>query len=159
MKATSLIIGLLDDAHILLGVRAGSKPAVLTALARRASKLTGIAEPIILGALAAREALGSTGFGGGIAMPHARIEGLSGPIALFARLEKPTPFDAIDGKPVDLIVMLLSPKAADSDHLSALAAFSRLLRDQSIAAALRIATSAAAARALMAEGPSHTGPR
>lgn len=83
-------------------------------------------------------------------MPHARIEALPGMFALFARLDKPAPFDAIDGKPVDLIVMLLSPKNADADHLATLAAFSRRLRDPSAAAALRAAASPAAARELLA---------
>ncbi len=83
-------------------------------------------------------------------MPHARIEALPGMFALFARLDKPVPFDAIDGKPVDLIVMLLSPKAGDADHLAALAAFSRRLRDQSVAGALRAATTPTSARELLA---------
>ena len=150
MKPPNLVIGLLDETQVLLGVRAVSKSALLTTLAQRASRVTGINEQIIVSALTARETLGSTGFGGGIAMPHARIEALPGMFALFARLEKPAPFDAIDGKPVDLIVMLLSPKFADADHLATLAAFSRRLRDPSVAAALRAAASPAAARELFA---------
>ncbi len=150
MKPPSLVIDLLNESRIFLGVQAATKGALLTKLAQRAAKATGINEPIILAALAARETLGSTGFGGGLAMPHARIEALPGMFALFARLDKPVPFDAIDGKPVDLIVMLLSPKAGDADHLAALAAFSRRLRDQSVAGALRAATTPTSARELLA---------
>ncbi len=150
MKTPNPVIDLLHESQVLLGIRAITKSALLTLLAQRASKVTGIDEQSILAALAARETLGSTGFGGGIAIPHARIEALPGMFALFARLDKPVPFDAIDGKPVDLLVLLLSPKARDADHLAVLATFSRRLRDRSVAGALRAATSAATARELLA---------
>jgi PTS system nitrogen regulatory IIA component len=149
MKPPKLPADLLNESQILLGVGALTKSALLTTLAQRASKVTGIGEPAIAAALTARETLGSTGFGGGIAMPHARIDGLPAMFALFARLDKPVPFEAIDGKPVDLVVMLLSPRAGDADHLAVLAAFSRRLRDQSVAGALRAVATAASARELL----------
>ena len=150
MKPPSLLTDLLNESQILFEVRALTKSTLLTTLAQRASKVTGIDEQIILAALTAREALGSTGFGGGIAMPHARLDALPGMFALFARLDKPVAFEAIDGKPVDLVVMLLTPRAGDTDHLAALAAFSRRLRDQSVASALRAATTPALACELLA---------
>lgn len=99
--------------------------------------------------LAEREKLGSTGFGGGVAIPHARIEGLRHVIGAFARLEKPVDFAAVDELPVDLVFMLLSPVSAGADHLKALARVSRRLRDRAFAAKLRGAGSPDALYALL----------
>jgi PTS system nitrogen regulatory IIA component len=76
-----------------------------------------------------RESLGSTGFGRGVAIPHARLDGLSRPVAVFLRLEEPVDFDSADGMPVDCVFGLLSPEQAGAVHLQALAAISRLMRD------------------------------
>jgi PTS system nitrogen regulatory IIA component len=78
--------------------------------------------------LTKRESLGSTGVGAGIAMPHARLQAVQKPFGLLARLKKPIDFDAIDGRPVDLIVLLLMPAVA-SEHLNALASVARKLRE------------------------------
>ena len=83
-----------------------------------------------------RERLGSTGFGRGVAMPHARIVGLNRPTAALLKLEKPVPYDAADGLPVDLVFGLLSPENCGAAHLHALAAISRLVRDERIHEAL-----------------------
>ena len=83
-----------------------------------------------------RESLGSTGFGRGIAIPHARIEGLRRPVAALLKLEEPVDFDAADGMPVDLVFGLLSPESSGVTHLHALAAISRLARDERIHEAL-----------------------
>lgn len=149
MTQTDPLSPLLTDDHVILKLKAGSKTALLGELARRAAALTGLAEPVLASALAAREALGSTGFGHGIAVPHARIEGLSRVFGLLARLDKPLAFEAIDGKPVDLVFLLLSPTGANSEHLSVLAAVSRRLRDRAVADALRAARDAKDARALL----------
>ena len=86
-----------------------------------------------------RERLGSTGVGSGVALPHARLEGLNQIHLAFARLETPIDFEAIDERPVDLIVMILAPKSAGGDHLRALAMISRKLRKEDVRARLRSA--------------------
>ncbi|MGB8900642.1 MAG: PTS sugar transporter subunit IIA [Methylocella sp.] len=88
--------------------------------------------------------MGSTGLGNGFALPHARIERLDGLFGMFTRLNRPIHFDSIDGKPVDIIFLLLIPAAAQGEHLAALAAVSRHLRDKEFAAKLRGASSASA---------------
>lgn len=99
--------------------------------------------------LAEREKLGSTGFGGGIAIPHGKLEGLRQVAGVFARLEKPVDFGAVDELPVDLVFMLLSPVGAGAEHLKALACVSRRLRDRALAAKLRGAASPDALYALL----------
>ena len=121
----------------VVSLRARSKTQLLQELARRASKSLGIEVKTILDALTTREELGSTGVGHGIALPHARITGLGRLFSLFARLEKPIDFDAVDSRPVDLVFLLLVPANADKEHLAALASVSRRLRDPEIAHRLR----------------------
>lgn len=99
--------------------------------------------------LAAREKLGSTGFGGGIAIPHAKIDGLKKVMAVVARLPQPIEFAAVDELPVDLVFALLSPVDAGAEHLKALARVSRRLRDRNFAAKLRGAGSPDALYALL----------
>ena len=101
-------------------------------------------------ALADREKVGSTGFGGGVAIPHARIEGLNGVFGYFARLTAPVEFQSVDKLPVDLVFLILSPPDAGADHLKALAAVSRVLRDRNMVAKLRGARSRDALFALLA---------
>ena len=141
MPQFAALAGLLENDHIVLKMRVASKAALLADLAHRAAIYTGLAEASLRGSLTAREALGSTGFGAGIAMPHARIIGLTDPFALFVQLSRPIPFDAIDGLPVDLVFMLLSPAASEGTHLAVLAAISRRLRDKDVADRLRKAKS------------------
>lgn len=139
MSTNPLLTGLLQEKHLVLNLRVAGKAALLADMARRAAAATDIPDASLRAALTAREALGSTGFGAGIAVPHARIAGLAAPFALFARLDRPIPFDAIDGQPVDLVFLLLSPSAADGTHLALLAAISRRLRDKAVARSLRTA--------------------
>lgn len=89
-----------------------------------------------------RENLGSTGYGEGIAVPHARIEELNQVVALFARLKKGIDFDSYDGKDVDLVAVMISPEKSGDDHLQALAAFSRVLKNQDLCEKLRFAKTA-----------------
>jgi PTS system nitrogen regulatory IIA component len=140
---------LVPPERVILGLRAADKPALLAALGQRAAAALGVPAAGITAGIAAREALGSTGVGGGIALPHARIDGLPAPAAFLVRLERPIDFAAIDGKPVDLLVLLLSPARGNAEHLSALAALSRRLRDSAAAAALRRAPDAAALRGVL----------
>lgn len=119
-----------------------SKDAALTALARAAAPLVGISQLLIHERLRTREALGPTGFGKGVAIPHARLGGLAACAALVARLPQPIDWQSADGEPVDMLVLLLSPEGAGSDHLKALARISRSLRDGVTLRALRSAANA-----------------
>lgn len=114
---------------IVIGLAVADKDALLAALAGRAAGAAGIDTAIILDRIRVREALGSTGFGGGAAIPHARFADLAGVIAVVAVTRVPIAFAAIDDQPVDIAVLLLSPEAAGADHLKALARISRTLRD------------------------------
>ena len=98
----------------------------------------------IVAAATDRERLGSTGVGNGVALPHARIEGMDRVVAAFARLEEPIDFDSIDGRPVDLVCFLLAPSDCGGAHLRALARVSRLLRRQETRQRLRAAPGAEA---------------
>jgi PTS system nitrogen regulatory IIA component len=144
---------LIPPERVLLGVRAADKAAVLAALAARASAALGLAPAPVLEALAARERLGSTGLGRGFALPHARLPGIGGFFGLFMRLARPVAFEAVDGEPVDLLVLLLIPAAAaGEDHVAALAAVARRMREASVPARLRAAPDAASVVALLAGG-------
>lgn len=130
--------------RVLVGVRAADKPRLLQELARRAATQLGVAAGDVAAALTAREALGSTGVGAGIAVPHAQLPQLTETAAWLVRLERPVAYDAVDGRPVDLVFLLLGPPAARADHLAALAAAARRLRDPATAEALRGAPTAEA---------------
>ena len=142
MSNLETLAELLTPTEVMLNLRVGSKAALLGELAKRAAKLTGVAAPALSAALVAREELGSTGFGSGIAVPHARLDGLTRVFCLIAVLEKPVPYNAVDGQPVDIAFLLISPKAANSAHLAILAAATRKLRNAEISAAIRASTSA-----------------
>ncbi len=136
------IADIIGPDQVLIDLRAGNKLAALKELARRAGAGTALTGDAIYAALIARENMGSTGVGQGIAVPHARVEGLKRPFALFARLERPIDFESIDGRPVDLVFLLLTPSEAGSDHLAALACVSRRVRDGAVAQKLREAVDA-----------------
>ena len=123
-------------------IRADAKPAILKALAERFGAVYGLDAEKVLAGIEQREKLGSTGFGRGVAIPHARIAGIVRPVAAFLRLEVPVKFDAADAMPVDLVFGLLSPEHAGAAHLHALAAISRMMRDQRMHAALNQAADA-----------------
>jgi len=111
-------------------IHAGSKDEILGSLARLFGEAWQLDSGLVLEGLEEREKLGSTGFGRGVAIPHARISGIRRPIAAMLKLEKPVAFDAADGLPVDLAIGLLSPENCGAAHLHALAALSRLVRDE-----------------------------
>ena len=131
------IADLLGPGQVVAKLRATSKKQALQNLARRAAEITGQSEDAIFKALDKREKLGTTGVGNGIAIPHGKLPNLDRIYGLFARLEHPIDFDAIDERPVDLIFLLLAPEASGADHLKALARASRLLRDKSACEKLR----------------------
>lgn len=145
---------LVDLESIIPNLKATSKKQALQELARHAAKVTGLSERSIFDTLLERERLGTTGVGGGIAIPHGKLASLSKLYGLFARLERPIDFDAIDEQPVDLVFLLLAPEGAGADHLKALARVSRLLRDKSMCEKLRGATSAEGVFALLSESES-----
>jgi PTS system nitrogen regulatory IIA component len=128
---------------------AANKKSLFQQLAAATARKTDIPAKDIVAALSEREKLGSTGFGGGAAIPHGKIEQLPSVIGYFARLTAPIDFQAVDGLPVDLVFMLLSPADAGADHLKALAGVSRLLRDRHLLAKLRGARSKDAIYALL----------
>lgn len=142
---------LLTPEAILPNLKAGSKKQVLQELAKKAADLTGQHERAIFDVLVERERLGTTGVGRGIGIPHGKLPALPGVMAIFARLEKPVDFEAIDEQPVDLICMLLAPEGAGADHLKALARVSRALRDPVLCDKLRGAESGDALFALLAQ--------
>lgn len=145
------IIELLVPEAVIPALRVQSKKQLLQELSARASQLTGIPERRIFETLIERERLGSTGMGQGIAIPHGRIPGLPRIVGLFARLDTPVVYDAIDDQPIDLVFLLLAPEAAGADHLKALARVSRLLRNQATCEKLRAASRPEVLYALLTE--------
>lgn len=146
-----LLTDLVAPNAIIPALKVNSKKQVLQELAAKAAELCGQSERTILEILQQREKLGSTGVGNGIAIPHGKLPKLSKLFGLFARLERPVEFEALDGQPVDLVFLLLAPEAAGADHLKALARVSRLLRDRSLVDKLRATESADALYALLVE--------
>jgi PTS system nitrogen regulatory IIA component len=133
---------ILSPEAVVAGLKVTSKKQALQELARHAATVTGVNERKIFETLLERERLGTTGVGNGIAIPHGKLSELSRLYGVFARVEKPIDFDAIDEQPVDLIFLLLAPEAAGADHLKALARVSRLLRDAGTCEKLRGAKTA-----------------
>ncbi len=124
--------------RVLLDVRARDKNQLMNEVARSLGRLVpGLTAEAVQAALTAREQLGSTGLGGGFALPHARIDGLGAYVGLFVRLAKPIDFEAIDGKQVTLVFVLLIPSETTTPHVAALAAISRKFRDADLVTNLR----------------------
>jgi nitrogen PTS system EIIA component len=124
----------------VVDVRASDKTRLLTELCKRAAASLQLDADTVSGDILKREDLGSTGVGGGVAIPHARIGGLKAPFGILARLRKAIDFDAIDGQPVDIVFLLLLPTAPAGEQLNALASVARKLRDQKIVHDLRRAS-------------------
>lgn len=134
-----------------------AKDAALKALAREAGARLDMPWLHIHERLRTREALGPTAFGGGAAIPHARLPGLDSCVALVAHLPQPVDWQANDGEPVDILVLLLSPEDAGADHLKALARISRTLRDPATLPALRAAVTGEAMLAALARTTATAG--
>jgi PTS system nitrogen regulatory IIA component len=130
-----------------------TKSQLFEDLAARAADLTELPVQTILEAIKSREELGSTGLGNGIAIPHGKVAGLKHVTALFARLEQPIEFDAVDDQPVDIVVMLLAPVGAGADHLKALSRFARMLRTEQVVDQLRRQTDPDKIHALLTAEP------
>jgi nitrogen PTS system EIIA component len=144
------LIDLVAPNAILPALKVNNKKQALQELAARAAVLTGQNERTIFEILMQREKLGSTAVGNGIAIPHGKMANLARLFGLFARLDRPIDFEALDGQPVDLIFLLLAPEGAGADHLKALARVARLLRDSAVAHKLRASQDAEALYAVLA---------
>jgi nitrogen PTS system EIIA component len=129
----------LSPTDTFVDVRASDNTHLLQELSRRAAATLNLAAEQISAEILKREELGSTGTGGGVAIPHARIQGLNESFGILARLKKPIDFDAIDSKPVDLVFLLLLPASPVSEQLNALASVARKLRDPASLHSLRSA--------------------
>jgi PTS system nitrogen regulatory IIA component len=140
---------LLTPDTVLAHLTVSTKKALFQQLAAAVADHHGIDPREVADRLTAREKLGSTGFGGGIAIPHAKVAGLEQIVGVFAQLAQPIDFDAVDDMPVDIVFMLLSPPEAGADHLKMLARVSRALRDRDRVAKLRGAGSPDALFALL----------
>ncbi|MCZ0737357.1 PTS IIA-like nitrogen regulatory protein PtsN [Phreatobacter sp. AB_2022a] len=136
---------------IIPSLHVDSKKQLLQEIAAKAAELTGRDAREIYETLNDRERLGSTGAGGGIAIPHGKLPKLTRMTGLFARLDRPVDFDAIDGQPVDLVFALLAPEGAGADHLKALSRIARLTRDPAHVQKLRSARDEATLRLLLAQ--------
>jgi len=145
-----LLTDLVAPNAVIPALKANSKRQALTELAAKAAELSGQNERTILEILQQREKLGSTGVGNGIAIPHGKLPKLGRLFGLFARLDRPIDFEALDGQPVDLVFLLLAPEGAGADHLKALARVARLLRDSEVARKLRESRDAEALYAVLA---------
>ena len=146
-----IIADLITPQSVIANFRVGSKKQALQELAKKAALLVGQPEKLVFDVLSERERLGTTGVGLGIAIPHGKLPGLDRMTGLFARLDRPVDFEAIDNQPVDLIFLLLAPEDAGADHLKALARVSRLLRDRAVCAKLRGTDNADALYALLTD--------
>lgn len=146
------IADILSPAAVRSQAQVSSKKRLFHDLAEMAAQAYGVNAAQTLDALQERESLGATGFGHGVALPHARIAGLDKVAGLFLRLEKPMDFDAVDRQPVDLVFTLLAPDSPGVEHLKALALVSRTLRDADLRAKLRANDDPVALHAVLAAG-------
>lgn len=142
---------LIAPVAVVPGLKATTKRQVLQEMAARAARVTGQDERALIEVLLERERLGTTGIGGGIAIPHGKLATIDRMYGFFARLETPIDFDSIDNQPVDLVFMLLAPESDGTDHLKALAKIARVLRDRSLCAKLRGSNTAEAIYAILTE--------
>lgn len=144
---------LIPNGGVAVDLGASSRKQALQAMSDIAADLTGLAPRDIFDAVLQRERLGSTGVGQGVAIPHARLPGVDEVVGVFARLRSPVDFESIDGRPADLIFMLIAPEDAGAEHLKALARVSRLLRREDVRQRLRAAPDADAVHAVLAGEP------
>jgi len=133
----------LSPADVITDVAFADKQKLLEELARRAAMVVDVLPALMLAELLKRERLGSTGVGGGVAIPHVRFHQVGKPFGMLVRLKKPIDFDAVDDAPVDTIALLLLPDTPNGERLGALACIARKLRDPVIMAALRRARDSA----------------
>jgi len=142
---------LIQPDGVLPSLKVTSKKQAIQELAEKAASITGLDERLIFETLLQRERLGSTGVGGGIAIPHGKLKQLDRIHGIFARLAHPIDFEALDDQPVDLIFLLLAPEGAGADHLKALARIARLLKEPGVAGKLRASSDKSALYAVLSD--------
>jgi len=138
----NLISKLLPPSNILLDLDVTSKKRMFEQAGLLFENNQGVARSLVFDSLFARERLGSTGLGQGVAIPHGRIKGLKEAVGAFVRLAQPVPFDAPDGKPVSLVFLLLVPEQATEQHLRVLSELAQMLSDRELREKLSTATDA-----------------
>jgi PTS system nitrogen regulatory IIA component len=141
----------LSSTQAIIDVRAPDKDSLLRELSQRAAGTVRLNADSFSSEILKREKLGSTGIGGGVAIPHARIKGLKKPFGILARLKSAIDFDAIDDKPVDIVFLLLLPVETEGEHITALASVARILRDAEVLRKLRGAADIASLYRVMTE--------
>jgi len=146
----SLVAKLLPPANVLLDLPVSSKKRLFEQVGLLFENNHGIARSLVFDSLFARERLGSTGLGQGVAIPHGRIKGLKDALGAFVRLGQPVPFDAPDGKPVILLFVLLVPEQATEKHLQILSELAQMFSDRALREAMTTAPDAGALHQLIA---------
>jgi PTS system nitrogen regulatory IIA component len=146
----SLVAKLLPPANLLLDLPVSSKKRLFEQVGLLFENNHGIGRSIVFDSLFARERLGSTGLGQGVAIPHGRIKGLKDALGAFVRLAQPVPFDAPDGKPVNLLFVLLVPEQATEKHLQILSELAQMFSDRALREAMTAAPDAGALHQLIA---------
>src|SRR3954468_9836490 len=154
----SLVAKLLSPSHVLLDLQASSKKRLFEQAGLLFENQHGLGRSVVFDSLFAREKLGSTGLGQGVAIPHGRIKGLKEALCAFLRLAQPVPFDAPDGQPVSLVFVLLVPEQATEKHLQMLSELAQMFSDKALREAMGRAPDAAALHKLItAWGPDAAG--
>ncbi len=151
----NLIAKLLPIANVLVDLDAGSKKRVFEQAGILFENNQGLGRGVVFDSLFAREKLGSTGLGQGIAIPHGRIKGLKEALGAFLRLSAPIQFDAPDAKPVRFLFILLVPEQANEQHLQILSELAQMFSDRLFREQLAAASDAAAIHALMTNWVPH----
>ena len=144
---------LIEVSAVMPTLKANSKKQLLQLLAEKAAAVTGLPEREVFDTILQRERLGSTGVGNGIAIPHGKLPGIDRITGIFARLESPIDFEALDDEPVDLVFLLLAPEGAGADHLKALSRIARVLRDPDTVTKIRGTKDAQAIHTFLAQEP------
>ncbi len=147
---------LVEASAVMPALKAHSKKQLLQLLAEKAAAITGLPEREIFDTILQRERLGSTGVGNGIAIPHGKLPQIDRITGVFARLDQPVDFEALDDEPVDLVFLLLAPENAGADHLKALSRTARVLRDADTVAKIRGTKDASAIHTFLTESAAST---
>ena len=145
----SLVAKLLNPSHVLVDLQVSSKKRLFEQAGLLFENQDGIARSVVFESLFARERLGSTGLGQGVAIPHGRIKGLKDAQGALLRLAQPVPFDAPDGQPVGLVFVLLVPEKATEKHLQILSELAQMFSDRALREAMAQAADAAALHQLV----------
>ena len=146
----SLVAKLLPPANVLLDLQVSSKKRLFEQVGLLFENHHGIGRSLVFDSLFARERLGSTGLGQGVAIPHGRIKGLKDALGAFVRLAQAVPFDAPDAKPVQLLFVLLVPEQATEKHLQILSELAQMFSDRALRESMTLAADAAALHQLIA---------